>query len=196
VARSNDHYGLPRRQYVTSADRVIPDLSGYLPKITDPYVRLSLELQQAFGLRREEAIKIRPKLADKGATLWLKASWAKGGRAREIPIRKPQQRDILERAKALAGAGSLIPADKTYVQQLRRYEGQCRRAGLTRMHRLRHAYARERYRELTGWEPPAAGGPSGAQLSADERALDDKARATISAELGHGRIEITRVYLG
>ena len=38
---------------------------------------MSLELQQAFGLRREEAIKFIPSFADRGDHLVLKASWTK-----------------------------------------------------------------------------------------------------------------------
>lgn len=196
VARSNDHYGLPRRQYLTGASKAKTIETQQLARITDPNVRLSLELQHAFGLRREEAIKIQPSLADKGDTLWLKPSWTKGGREREIPIRTEEQRNILDRAKRLAGKGSLIPSHKIYVQQLRLYEGQCIRAGLSRMHGLRHAYAQRRYEELTGFKAPAAAGKTRQELTADERALDAKARAVISAELGHNREAITVVYLG
>jgi hypothetical protein len=196
VARSNDHYGLPRRQYANGANRAKVLEKVNLERVTDPHVRMSLELQAAFGLRREEAIKIRPRFADKGGTLWLKPSWTKGGRAREIPILTDAQREVLERAKALAGAGSLIPAEKTYVQQLRRYEGQCIRAGLSRMHGLRHAYAQERYRELTGWAAPAAGGPASKSLPIHDRAQDKFARETIARELGHEREAISAVYCG
>jgi hypothetical protein len=196
VARSNDHYGLPRRQYVTSASKATSIEAEQFRRVTDSYVRMSLELQQAFGLRREEAIKIQPSLADKGKKLWLKPSWTKGGREREIPIRTEEQREILDRARQLAGKGSLIPSHKTYVQQLRLYEGQCIRAGLSRMHGLRHAYAQKRFEELTGFKAPAAGGPTRQSQTADERALDAKARAVISNELGHGREAITVVYLG
>ena len=119
-----------------------------------------------------------------------------GGRERTIPIRTRAQRNALDRAAELAGKGSLIPAHKTYVQQLKLYEGQCIRAGLSRMHGLRHAYAQRRYEELTGFKAPINGGPSRSSLSADERALDEKARAVISAELGHSRTAITVVYLG
>jgi hypothetical protein len=196
VARSNDHYGLPRRQYANGANRANVLEKTNLERVTDPYVRISLKLQAAFGLRREEAIKIRPRLADRGDALWLKPSWTKGGRAREIPIRTNGQREVLERAKALAGGGSLIPAEKTYVQQLRLYEGQCIRAGLSRMHGLRHAYAQQRYRELTGWAAPAAGGPVSKSLSIHDRAQDQLAREMIARELGHDRPSISVVYLG
>ena len=196
VARSNDHYGLPRRQYVNGANRAIEPTAEQLDRITDPYVRMSLELQRAFGLRREEAIKIQPTLADKGDKLWLKASWTKGGREREIPILSPFQRNILDRAKELASKGSLIPSHKTYIQQLKLYEGQCTRAGLSRMHGLRHLYAQTRYEELTGFKPPVAGGPKSRELTADQRVIDQEARAVISTELGHNREAITAVYLG
>ena len=196
VARSNDHYGLPRRQYATGANKATSIEEQPFNRITDPHVRMSLELQQAFGLRREEAIKIQPNLADKGALLWLKPSWTKGGREREIPIRTTEQRETLDRAGQLAGKGSLIPSHKTYVQQLRLYEGQCIRAGLSRMHGLRHAYAQKRFEELTGFKAPTAGGPTRNALSTDQRALDKEARAVISNELGHNRIAVTRVYLG
>jgi len=196
VARSNDHYGLPRRQYVTGASKATSIEAEQFRRVTDSYVRMSLELQQAFGLRREEAIKIQPRLADKGKTLWLKPSWTKGGRTREIPIRTEEQREILDRARQLAGKGSLIPSHKTYVQQLRLYEGQCIRAGLSRMHGLRHAYAQRRFLEIAGFESPATGGPNRIALDTEQCALDAKARAVISSELGHNRTAITRVYLG
>ena len=196
IARSNDHYGLPRRQYANGANRATALDEGKLAKVTDPHVRMSLELQQAFGLRREEAIKIRPDLADRGDTLWLKPSWTKGGRERIIPIRTEKQRAVLDNARQLAGKGSLIPSHKTYKQQMKLYEGQCIRAGLSKMHGLRHAYAQRRFKELTGFLAPIAGGPKRSALSADKCALDKKARAVISAELGHNREQITTVYLG
>ena len=42
---------------------------------------MSLELQQAFGLRREEAMKFQPSFADQGDHIRLKGSWTKGGKA-------------------------------------------------------------------------------------------------------------------
>ena len=196
VARSNDHYGIPRRQYANSANRVTTLDKDKFARVTDQYVRMSLELQREFGLRREEAIKIRPYLADKGDMLWLKPSWTKGGRAREIPIRTKAQREILDKARALAGKGSLIPAEKDDKQQKNRYEGQCIRAGLCKMHGLRHAYAQRRFEEIAGFPAPLAGGPKRAGHTNDQRALDKKARAVITNELGHNRQQVTVTYLG
>ena len=74
-----------------------------LAKVRDTYIRMSLELQQAFGLRREESIKFVPSYADRGDRLVLKDSWTKGGKAREIPIRTDAQRQVLDRARQVAG---------------------------------------------------------------------------------------------
>ena len=67
---------------------------------------------------------------------------------------------------------------------------------MRKLHGLRHAYAQRRYEELTGWKAPAAGGPAAKSLTTDQRALDLKARVTISQELGHNREAISAVYLG
>jgi hypothetical protein len=83
-----------------------------------------------------------------------------------------------------------------YVDQLRRFEFQCARAGIHRVHGLRHQYAQIRYRELTGWAPPAAGGPRSRGLSPAQREIDREARQTISRELGHERIQVVAVYVG
>ncbi len=68
--------------------------------------------------------------------------------------------------------------------------------GLSKTHGLRHAYAQDRYREITGWAAPAAGGPTSKQLNPAQRDRDQLARLQISRELGHGREQITAVYLG
>jgi hypothetical protein len=196
VARSNDHYGIPNRVFVTNTSKAKSVLAADLAKVRDEHVRVSLELQQAFGLRREEAIKFIPTYADQGDHLLLKPSWTKGGKARTVPIRTDEQREILDRAHKPAGKGSLIPANRNYVQQLRIYEGHTSRAGLSKLHGLRHAYAQRRYGELTGWPSPAAGGLPASQLPPEQRALDRDVRLTISRELGHERLQIVSVYLG
>ncbi len=196
VARSNDHYGIPNRQFVTGSSKAKLVSATQLEKVRDPHVRMSLELQQAFGLRREEAIKFIPTYADHGDHLVLKPSWTKGGKARVIPIRTSEQRELLNRVHKLVGKGSLIPSSRNYRQQLRIYEGHTLRAGLSRMHGLRHAYAQQRYEELTGWKSPTAGGPPSKALSQGQRDQDHQARLIISRELGHERNQITAVYLG
>lgn len=196
IARRNDHYGIPERTFVGTTSKARQVDGAALDRVRDAHVRMSLELQQAFGLRREEAIKFQPSYADRGDHLALKDSWTKGGKAREIPIRTAAQRAVLDRAHRLAGRGSLIPAARNYRQQLRVYERHTANAGLSKLHGLRHAYAQARYEELTGWRSPAAGGPTTTSLTPTERALDREARLIISRELGHEREAITTVYLG
>ena len=196
IARQNDHYGIPERSFVSRESKAVRVDSQALDRVGDIHVRMSLELQQMFGLRREEAIKFQPSYADHDDRLVLKDSWTKGGKAREIPVRTAAQRELLDRAHRLAGRGSLIPGERNYRQQLRVYERHTANAGLSKLHGLRHAYAQARYEELTGWKPPAAGGRASKSLSGGERAIDREARLAISRELGHEREQITAVYLG
>lgn len=196
VARDNADYGIIERQLVSTVSKARALTDGELAKISDPYTRLSLKFQAEFGLRRAESIKIQPAWADRGDRLVLRASWCKGGREREIPIRTAAQGWLLREAKALVGRGSLIPRDSRYVEQLHRFSYQCAQAGIHRVHGHRHAYAQTRYRELTGWNAPAAGGPSSRALTPVQKALDREARLTVSRELGHEREQVTAVYLG
>lgn len=191
----NTKLGIPERHHVAHENKA-KELDNRLDRITDPHVRMSLRLQAAFGLRREESIKFQPRYADRGDHIALKGSWAKGGRERTVPVTTPEQRAVLDEAHRLAGPGSLIPAHKTYIQQRHVYDGQCKAAGLSNMHGLRHRYAQMRYEALTGWKAPAAGGPGRAQLNADYRMSDQHARQQISRELGHERLKVTSIYLG
>ncbi len=196
MARDNTAYGIGSRTYVAEQSKAQVLDQGRLTKIEDAHIRMSVRLQAAFGLRREEAIKFRPTYAIKDDHIQLKSSWTKGGRARTVPVTNDDQRRLLEEVKALARGGALIPPHLNYVQQLHRYEKQTAKAGLSRLHGLRHAYAQRRYQELTGRACPTAGGPPSKQLNPEQRALDEQARLTISDELGHARESISAVYLG
>ena len=41
---------------------------------------------------------------------------------------------------------------RSYKRQKQVYEGELRRAGMVRMHALRHGYAIRRYGDLAGWK--------------------------------------------
>lgn len=198
LARDNSHYGIQKRTSIAKATKAKDLPADTLAKIRHPYVRMSLRLQRTFGLRREESIKIRPWQADHGTMLVLQGSWCKGGRPREVPIRTPEQRALLDEAKALVKlkSAALIPADKRYVEHLHAYEMSIVRAGLRKMHGLRHAYAQARFEELTGFPCPVAGGPSQAEMTDQQVQADYDARLIISEELGHSREAITTAYLG
>ena len=196
VAKDNAYYGIESRVFVTNVSKARDLDKELLEKISDLHLRISLELQKAFGLRREEAITFSPDYADRDTYIRLKSTWCKGGRAREIPIRTEYQRDVLRRAHQVAGKGSLIPSHLMYVQQMRLYERETQKAGLSKLHGLRHRYAQERYQELTGWPAPTCGGPKRSELTDQQRADDAVARVAITQELGHGREQVTAVYLG
>ncbi|MBK2270312.1 integrase domain-containing protein [Francisella philomiragia] len=157
---------------------------------------LAIQLQREFGLRREESLKFQPSYAIKEHKIELKSSWTKGGRPREIPILNERQRELLEKVKEVAGKGSLIESDKTYKQALDSLKINTYRAGIRNMHGFRHAYAQDRYRQLTGRECPKNGGLTSKQLTPEQKQQDYEARMTISEELGHGREDVTVNYLG
>nr|WP_322348659.1 phage integrase N-terminal domain-containing protein [Pseudomonas aeruginosa] len=216
----NDDLGIERRQYIARESRATALTVGALQQVHDRHIQFSLRLQAEFGLRREEAIKFRVAVADRGTDrIALAASWCKGGRAREILIRTPEQKALLRELHDFCGTSSLIPAHLSYAQQLKRYEYQTNAAGLHKNHGLRHLYAQTRYLQLTGRQCPAVqrtlstqahlvGGENGwfgqvirpiPQLpeGLTSAGLDDRdARQTITEELGHGRISITNSYLG
>jgi Phage integrase, N-terminal len=62
-----------------------------------------------------------------------------------------------------------------------------------KLHGLRHAYAQQRYLELTGWQSPAGGGPKSTTLAREQRAFDNEARLMLSRELGHEREAVTSI---
>jgi hypothetical protein len=197
VARTNAAYSIPDRAYVTNISKAKQFGMEQLTAIRTPCARMSLRLQAAFGLRREASIKIVPAWADRGDTLLLKDSWNKGGREIRIPIRTPEQRQLLDEAKALAKGKSLVaPSYATYRDYLQHFRYECGRVGIHGFHGHRHFYAQARYQEMTGWACPAQGGPTSRQLTKEQKTVDREARQEISHEMGHGREQITGVYLG
>ncbi len=109
VARDNAAYGIADRRYVTNVSKAHELDADKLAAVSDPYTAMSLRLQEAFGLRREESIKLRPAWADRGEMLHLKASWTKGGKERDIPVCTEAQRELLRDAKQLAGTAKSDP---------------------------------------------------------------------------------------
>ena len=203
VKRFNDDYGIGKRDYVTNEDKSknLAKLSEVDKSKLSENVALSLQLQQEFGLRREESMKFQSGFALGGHSpltaekIMIKPSWAKGGRYREIPITNDRQRALLEKVAAVCGAtGSMIPEYKSYKEHKNTFEYESRLANIGQTHGLRHFYAQNRYKELTGFDCPAVGGVR--QLTNEEKEKDKSARQQVSHELGHNRLSITGVYLG
>lgn len=197
VERSNAAYGIADRVYVTNVDKGKDLDLQQLEQIRCDFTRMSLRLQDSFGLRRESSIKIVPAKADRSDLLVLQPSWNKGGREIVVPIRTAEQRQLLEEAKALANGKSLVaPSYATYAGYLKHFQSECERVGIHGVHGHRHRYAQRRYYKLTGWQCPARGGPTRKQLTAKQRELDREVRQIISREMGHGRRQIVSVYIG
>lgn len=192
IPAKNDDLGIPKRQ-VNDANKALELDAKALERVEEPFVQHALMLQQAFGLRREEALKLEPKKATKYGHIHLTKT--KGNRPRAVPITSNAQRRLLQEVKAFAGDGSLIPAGLRYVDALAHYRNATRRAGLQGLHGLRHAYAQRRYEALSGLKAPF-NDPAGRRLTKEEQIQDRSARLAVSEELGHGRLDVTTVYLG
>lgn len=155
VNRDNATYGVAERGEVTRnrAQSLDPAKLG---TIECPYIKASVLLQVAFGLRREEAMKFQPQAAIRADQIALQASWTKGGRARTVPMTTLEQRQILEHIMRLVpGGGSLIPAQMTYVEHLKRFEYQTLKAGPAQHPRISPRRSSPSWRIVRTCETPA-----------------------------------------
>lgn len=204
LQKTNHDFGVEKRNYSPKSNRAIENIN--LKSCKNPYIKLSIDGQRLFGLRREESMKIIISEADTGSgLLYLSSSWTKGGISRTISIRTAEQKKWISDVKKLVGENSsLIPQKKSYYHQLNCYKYELKKLGLLNLHGLRHAYAQKRYRELTklfdvkknGWECPIKGGKSKKEMTIEEKRVDYLVRKILVEELGHSRIDITKTYLG
>ena len=116
VHASNDNYGIEKRSYIPTESKAITSID--LSKIKNERLQCSLALQQAFGLRREECLKIKPQQALHKTSsgqyyLTLQRSWTKGGIERTIMLTNTEQLEVIKKAQQIAGSGSMIPKGKT-----------------------------------------------------------------------------------
>jgi len=166
----------------------------------DPWVGHQLNLMRAFGLRLNEAVMLRPHIADQGTVLRVEEG-TKGGRTRNVAIRTADQRETLDGAKALAirhQRGSMCQPSLKIEQARRRLYyvageklGLCKSALGVTPHGLRHEFANDLYEEVSGAPSAVRGG-----TTILDRAADEAARHQITQELGHARLSITAAYTG
>lgn len=171
---------------------------------TDIHVAIQLGLQLAFGLRSQEAMLLRPHIADRGHTLAV--VWGtKGKRPRDsVAINTEAQRQILEMAKALCETKISSSIPKKYSLRQWRYHyyyvvrkhGIRRDAGVT-AHGLRHGFAQARFEALAK-HPAFVKFAKRDDDVADDAMKDDiaLAKAIVAEELGHSRPQITDAYVG
>jgi hypothetical protein len=164
-----------------------------------------VHLARAAGMRLREAILADLPRLKREAERYGKINiqdGTKGGRSgasapRWITV-DDHIRDALRFAEQIAPDGScnLIAPDESYLdfQQkvVRPARGILHVHNLKGFHELRAAYACERYEQITRQHVPINGGNC-YQL---DRHLDQGARAQISDELGHGRIDVVSAYIG
>jgi len=160
------------------------------------------ELARELGLRFREASLLDARSAlqqaeNKGSMNITEGT--KGGRGhvvdRWVPA-LPLATAALQRAAELQGNDrNLVPEGSSYAQwrdhAYHAWSKVSHDVELKGFHDLRAAYACERYEQLTGHPAPVVAG----ERIADKR--DDlAAREIISAELGHGRVDVVSAYVG
>lgn len=166
----------------------------------DLIVGMQLRLCRMFGLRMQEAVQLRPHRADKGDYLVI-TDGTKGGRARVVPIKTAEQRDLLVQCKNLVGFAKnahMGMSGKTLKQNKRRFYTIMDKFGINKKtsgvtaHGLRHEYVNRRYEEMAGGKSPVEGGT----VARDDPELDHEVRIVIAEEVGHTRPSIVSCYSG
>lgn len=155
------------------------------------------ELAREFGLRSKEAALLNAHSALKEAQTrgYINIlDGTKGGRGREVPITHENQLQTLKNASTTQeNTRAVMPGDKNWAQyrnELQHVREILKENGFAGLHDLRSAYAADRYEQLTGQPAPVNGG------AITDRAADQAAREQITAELGHGRIDVIAAYIG
>ena len=165
-------------------------------------IAATIEVARAFGLRRREVSMLNARAAlgqvYKRGAINITAG-TKGGRGhrvdRWVPVTPYTMQLLRLAAEAQGTARNLIQPElflKQWFSRLRHAWTSVRDDyGLKKFHDLRAAYACARYRELTGYAAPVVAGRRIADLNSDRQA-----RLTIAQELGHGRDEVVKSYIG
>jgi integrase len=194
-----------RRQYVATDDKSWEaqeiDIDQLLDEVYefDRFVGIQLKMEDAFGLRGNEAIRFRPHLDDHETAIEV-SEGTKGGKSRIVPILDAYQRDLLDHAKEMVRTlkSDLRRPGQSEEQAKNRYYYVCRKFGITKgklkitPHGLRHGYANREYYELTGAKSPVQGGKPG---EIDQQ-THNLAILKISRRTGHNRKHITGAYVG
>ena len=197
--------GMPKKRQIAEKNRAREIDHGRLSEM-ELHAQLVTELRREFGLRASEAMKFQHEYATREAG-WVRlaGSWCFGGNPRRIRITTDRQRDLLDRVgrhqesqpRAATGWRSMIPADMTYRSYSREYNRARYAAGLPG-EGLRVAWAQERFEQIAGFAPPAAGGAEYGELSGSDRARWDEAAKILGRELGlaEGRDDSMEIYIG
>ena len=178
--------------------------------IEEPWVAMALIAQDAFGLRRREAIRWHPErdIDLAGGLIQIRVG-AKGGRPSIIPIEHHWQhlaaeglnqfvqKRNLDTLKVQGTDQALAPADKTLLESIYRYTNVFKPVGFNKKqlgvtgHWLRAGYVCRRLSEL-GVIPVVKGG-EGAHEDAEQDAIVHR---LVSESVGHSRKNVIGAYAG
>ena len=221
LVRKPDAYGLDVTEYqrheVAQRDRTWSgagiDIEALIAQVCayDRHVGAALRLIRAFGLRRKEAVMMRPHacVVPFSATrlpperqkaesyLWV-CQGSKGGRPRFVAIATAQQRQALAYAKSVAGAADahLSNPSRDLKQNLNHFSYVMRRFGLSLKergatgHGLRHEVFVEVWVNGTGTQPPVRGG------TLPPKDVREAAQQDIAEMAGHARNRAAGAYIG
>ena len=223
IPAKNSALGIANRATDSNTDKSwIPSQELYA-NLPEP-LQIHVDLMRHFGLRFREAALFRPKECASTQEIDIEKG-TKGGRPRSLKFNvlgednkqktvdvhemSDAQIDVVSRATEYVhreNQDCLIPKNVTY----KKWEDSTRNTysvvGMTKdgvgtPHGLRHHYAQERYRALTGWKTPAEMSTTERSefrknMTKEMKAKDISAKKTISTELGHGRVYITSTYVG
>jgi integrase len=178
-------------------------------------------LMRDFGMRFQEAAKFRPEENIQGNRIDI-VYGTKGGRDRDFEFQyekdlgerrqfdiNERQRETIQQLNQYLERQNVVSLSRMF-EKYKNFENNTRneykKAGITKEgvgtpHGLRHAYAQERYKDLTGWKPPAQLTDEERRtfrgsMSKEARELDRSVRLEISHELGHGRTQVSSNYIG
>ncbi|QZP34759.1 MULTISPECIES: integrase domain-containing protein [unclassified Pseudomonas] len=191
----------PQGQDRDHVKRIVDVLSEHL----QPRAAAIAQLARATGMRLREAILADLPRLRREAERYGKINiqdGTKGGRSGASAPRwiwvDNHIREALTYAEQASPVGSdnLLALNESYLDFQQRIIRPARDIlhahHLKGFHELRAAYACERYEQITNQLAPIKGG-SCYQL---DQHLDQEARAQISYELGHGRIDVVSAYIG
>lgn len=190
--------GLQQRCFVRAEQTATREQSNAAIQSMSPRAAAVAELARELGLRSKEASLLNNHTALKQAENHQSVTiidGTKGGRSREVPITDKRQIEALRNAATIQSTDrSVIPADQNWNQfrngELNDNRNAMQENGVKGYHDLRSAYAADRYQQITGHSAPTNGG----QIA--DKNVDKSAREQISAELGHGRIDVVSEYVG
>ena len=173
----------------------------------EPVIGSCLEMMWGFGLRVNESVQIQPGQSDNGDHLIIYRG-TKGGKLRRVkfsdePARRAWQREILERAKVLAGKhskGVLAIKGLNLVQMKNRLRYLVTSHGISKSglgitpHGLRHQFGTDLFKALCGLPAPVLQAAPQEEYAFNAEKVQ-AAFLEVSRQMGHERPSITGAYV-